>query len=107
MVTFTLDDNNYVKYECSNGQSLSTNLQDFEHVDGRKLGNEVSEITILNNSYMYRWNPGESLKGDINMDVSLHKPLSERIKKLFYSDVERTSREIWLANVTMYANRLR
>ena len=76
-VTFTLD-NNFVKYECSNGQSLNTNLTSFEHADSRKLGDGVSEITIVNNAYAYSWRHENYVV--YNQDASLHASLSNGIK---------------------------
>ena len=53
-VTFTLD-NNFVKYKCSNGQSLDTELTSLKYINDSELGNNVSEITIVNNGYIYVW----------------------------------------------------
>ncbi len=91
-VRFTLD-NGLVKYECSNGQSLKTELTSFEHVDGRKLGDDITEITIINRGYTYKWTPEESIVD--GKDISLHTPLSDGIKNLFPSD---GGKWVWLAN---------
>ena len=96
-VTFTLDDDGNVKYQCSNGQSLNTNLTSLEHVDGRKLDNNNLEISIVNGVYWYHYELKEWYDEYGKQQLSTCAELSEGLKNLFISD-EFSNRYRWLAN---------
>ncbi len=86
-VTFKLNEEGNLEYQCSNGQSLTTtDIKSFEHADGRILGDGISTITIENGGFEYLY--GNSVVDFIKegIDCSYRNALSDRMKNLFGSD---------------------
>ncbi len=105
-VTFKLNEDGKLEYECSNGQSLTTDATSFEYVDGSKLGNGNSTISIANSGYNYVYGPDGYETSTLN--YSYHTPVSDRIENLFGSVSLRrltgTDSGIALANTAVNAN---
>ena len=102
-VTFKLNKEGNLEYQCSNGQLLQTDLKSFKHADGRELNDSTPTITVENGIFNYCYGSGNLYKDFVN---KTYGTLSDRMKNLFGSDDLQLSSGgyVTLANTAIRAN---
>ena len=80
-VTFKLNSEGNLVYECSNGAKLKSNATSFKHVDDRELNANLKKITVKSTAFRYACRFKDLIVGDI--DYSLDLVLGENVEELF------------------------